>query len=414
MVWFNILNTVIYYIQLALIDSIELTLSSWSVQEQNVTWIQHAQCHCCDCELGEQHNIIVIQDLAALLTLEIVSLFFSNELNPSVFLIEQKKQWWTYEHSHSGLTFIASHFISKYWYLFLRFFHTVLSCLVIRALTCSLSLQHIVAVLPCSRGSSLPLHLATYIHPCAPTLHVGYRLHPDTLHSRPPLQLSASTQGAAHRRGKNIFIVVCDILSCTECGALDSQHFLCWTIAPGNDITLPLLFPQVLVVDLGNSRFLRQVEATDSRDSLSSCTLARAVTPLHSQRLDQMLFEYMLIRCSVLTVFTSVLLPPQLDDEDSILPHKLQAALEHVLDKRRELACEKGDLPNGDSAFLFLFLFSCMYTTVYIYVFIGTPQRQRCKTRKSKEWKPLVQNRHLHWPTVLLHIIYCCLIYRDH
>uniref|UniRef100_A0A667Y5C7 DENN domain containing 2A n=1 Tax=Myripristis murdjan TaxID=586833 RepID=A0A667Y5C7_9TELE len=50
---------------------------------------------------------------------------------------------------------------------------------------------------------------------------------------------------------------------------------------------------EVLVVDLGNSRFLRQ-----------------------------------------------------LDDEDSILPHKLQAALEHVLDKRRELACEKADLPN--------------------------------------------------------------------
>ncbi|KAM9754796.1 DENN domain-containing protein 2A isoform 1-T2 [Menidia menidia] len=53
---------------------------------------------------------------------------------------------------------------------------------------------------------------------------------------------------------------------------------------------------EVLVVDLGNSRFLRQM-----------------------------------------------------DDEDSILPHKLQAALEHVLDKRRELACEK-DVPNGDSA----------------------------------------------------------------
>ncbi|XP_061577089.1 DENN domain-containing protein 2A [Cololabis saira] len=50
---------------------------------------------------------------------------------------------------------------------------------------------------------------------------------------------------------------------------------------------------EVLVVDLGNSRFLRQ-----------------------------------------------------LDDEDSILPHKLQAALEHVLDKRRELASEKGDLPD--------------------------------------------------------------------
>uniref|UniRef100_A0A3Q2P1T2 DENN domain containing 2A n=1 Tax=Fundulus heteroclitus TaxID=8078 RepID=A0A3Q2P1T2_FUNHE len=54
---------------------------------------------------------------------------------------------------------------------------------------------------------------------------------------------------------------------------------------------------EVLVVDLGNSRFLRQ-----------------------------------------------------LDDEDSILPHKLQAALEHVLEKRRELACEKGDLPNDSSS----------------------------------------------------------------
>ncbi|XP_041853839.1 DENN domain-containing protein 2A isoform X2 [Melanotaenia boesemani] len=54
---------------------------------------------------------------------------------------------------------------------------------------------------------------------------------------------------------------------------------------------------EVLVVDLGNSRFLRQ-----------------------------------------------------LDDEESILPHKLQAALEHVLDKRRELACDKGDLPDDSSS----------------------------------------------------------------
>ncbi|XP_053740594.1 DENN domain-containing protein 2A [Synchiropus splendidus] len=50
---------------------------------------------------------------------------------------------------------------------------------------------------------------------------------------------------------------------------------------------------EVLVVDLGNSRFLRQ-----------------------------------------------------LDDEDSILPHKLQAALEHVLDKRKELACDRAELPH--------------------------------------------------------------------
>lgn len=48
-------------------------------------------------------------------------------------------------------------------------------------------------------------------------------------------------------------------------------------------------------------------------------------------------------------ILTSVFLPEQLDDEDSILPHKLQAALEHVLDKRRDLACERGDLPNGNT-----------------------------------------------------------------
>lgn len=80
-----------------------------------------------------------------------------------------------------------------------------------------------------------------------------------------------------------------------------------------------------------------------------------------------MLCEYnMLIHCSMLTGFTSVFLPPQLDDEDSILPHKLQAALEYVLDKRKELACEKGDLPNGDSALLLLLLLRCTYT-IYFY-----------------------------------------------
>uniref|UniRef100_A0AAY4EEA8 UDENN domain-containing protein n=1 Tax=Denticeps clupeoides TaxID=299321 RepID=A0AAY4EEA8_9TELE len=54
---------------------------------------------------------------------------------------------------------------------------------------------------------------------------------------------------------------------------------------------------EVLVVDLGNSRFLRQ-----------------------------------------------------LDDEDSILPHKLQAALEHVLERRKELATDKGDYPSESSS----------------------------------------------------------------
>lgn len=37
-----------------------------------------------------------------------------------------------------------------------------------------------------------------------------------------------------------------------------------------------------------------------------------------------------------------------MDDEDSILPHKLQAALEHVLEQRKELAWDVADLPNGE------------------------------------------------------------------
>lgn len=36
-----------------------------------------------------------------------------------------------------------------------------------------------------------------------------------------------------------------------------------------------------------------------------------------------------------------------MDDEDSILPHKLQAALEHVLERRKELACDVADNPSG-------------------------------------------------------------------
>ena len=60
----------------------------------------------------------------------------------------------------------------------------------------------------------------------------------------------------------------------------------------------------------------------------------------------------------MLAAFTMLFLfSSQLDDEDSILPHKLQAALEHVLDKRRELACEKGDLPDGDSTHTLLIVF---------------------------------------------------------
>lgn len=68
----------------------------------------------------------------------------------------------------------------------------------------------------------------------------------------------------------------------------------------------------------------------------------------------------------MLSIFTSVSTLPQLDDEDSILPHKLQAALEHVLDRRKELAlaCEKGDIPSGESDTVFFFFYRILlYST---------------------------------------------------
>nr|XP_023648925.1 DENN domain-containing protein 2A-like isoform X2 [Paramormyrops kingsleyae] len=40
----------------------------------------------------------------------------------------------------------------------------------------------------------------------------------------------------------------------------------------------------------------------------------------------------------------------QLGDEDCILPHKLQAALEHILGRRTELACESSELPSDSSS----------------------------------------------------------------
>lgn len=55
-------------------------------------------------------------------------------------------------------------------------------------------------------------------------------------------------------------------------------------------------------------------------------------------------------RCFLPTYEFSVLFCHfQLDDEDSILPSKLQSALENVLERRRELANERGgDTPSGE------------------------------------------------------------------
>lgn len=100
-----------------------------------------------------------------------------------------------------------------------------------------------------SRGSTLPLHLAAYVHPRAPALHVGYCLHPYTLYSGPPLKLPASTQRAAHRRGETSLLCTRDPSLTLNNSSRKLHHS-------------PLPFPQVLVVDLCNSRFLRQVETT--------------------------------------------------------------------------------------------------------------------------------------------------------
>ncbi|XP_077453198.1 DENN domain-containing protein 2A [Stigmatopora argus] len=89
---------------------------------------------------------------------------------------------------------------------------------------------------------------------------------------------------------------------------------------------------EVLVVDLGNSRFLRQM-----------------------------------------------------DDEDSILPHKLQAALEHVLDKRRELASDKGDLLNDSSSL------STVVSEAFVRFFVemvGHYSLFTSGSEREEEWAP--------------------------
>lgn len=97
------------------------------------------------------------------------------------------------------------------------------------------------------------------------------------------------------------------------------------------------------MVDLGNSRFLRQVVALKT-DSLFLLQISHV---LHAQTF----YMYLICLGSVeRCLWVANIFFLQLDDEDSILPHKLQAALEQVLEKRRELACEKGDLHNGDSS----------------------------------------------------------------
>lgn len=132
-------------------------------------------------------------------------------------------------------------------------------------------------------------------------------------------------------------------------------------LATGNDIMLSLPLP---VGPGGRPR--QQPPATTGR--------IRAALPCVTAPPDvaEIFVEHIL-----LSIFTSASVLPQLDDEDSILPHKLQAALEHVLDRRKELVCERGDLPSGEAAFshkmdvyMCVYLCVCVSISICIYLYI--------------------------------------------
>ena len=119
--------------------------------------------------------------------------------------------------------------------------------------------QHIVSVLPCSGGLTVPLHLAAHLHPRAPPLHAGHRVHPYSLHCGASVQLAAQAQGSANRRGE-AFSFGSSLFIIAMCALCSRGLHMTWDASCVSFfIYFFLSFPQVLVVDLCNSRFLRQV-----------------------------------------------------------------------------------------------------------------------------------------------------------
>ena len=67
-------------------------------------------------------------------------------------------------------------------------------------------------------GGPVPLHLAAHLHPRAPALHAGHRVHPYPLHRGASVQLTAQAQGPAHRGGEAfgsgfswLIVVICAV-----------------------------------------------------------------------------------------------------------------------------------------------------------------------------------------------------------
>lgn len=171
---------------------------------------------------------------------------------------------------------------------------------------CFPDLQHPLPVLSRHCGPALPLRVAAHLHSRAPPCYARHRLHSDAVHRRPAVQFSPPADRASPGRGRRFndpFAVVSSFKKYVR------------TIWP--------FCAQVLVVDLENSRLLRQVRYSQSHFS-----------PYFIFAYQQICFCFSPLCCM------------QLDDEDSILPSKLQSALETVLERRRELANERG----GDTA----------------------------------------------------------------
>ena len=120
-------------------------------------------------------------------------------------------------------------------------------------LSLCLSSQYSLPVLPCCRGAALPLRMAAHLHPRAAHGYARHRLHSDPVHRRPAVQYPASAHWAAPGGGQR-----------APNSSIEKNEIRLIAYKNGNGkmlfiIIITVFHVQVLVVDLGNNRFLRQV-----------------------------------------------------------------------------------------------------------------------------------------------------------
>lgn len=130
-----------------------------------------------------------------------------------------------------------------------------------------LVLQHSLSVLPCCRGTALPLRMAAHVHPRSATSNAGHCLHPDAIHRWSAVQFSVPAHWAATGGGKKG-------RSLDHGSKVNRKSY---------NITTPMadfLYQQVLVVDLENNRLLRQVNAS-TFEALTNMLHVNEVVLLH-------------------------------------------------------------------------------------------------------------------------------------